>query len=259
MHSTSASGKEPTWQYRGHKRPSSISGSGRSLEGGHGNPLQYSSLENYMDRGARRAMVHRLAENGTRLKRLSAAHTLHSALPLTCCVILPKFPQFSALFSLALIWISRSLYPWPSTQSRRPYIMVVKSLKASHMGLNTGFIVHCWMPRGQLFTLPTSWFPHLKNGNNNNSNCGEVPGSPVLRLCTPTVGSSGLIPGQGARSHIPLLRVHMLKLKYHRRSKIPWASTKTWHSQIKNIKILLLIIIIIVSYGIARIEWLNLP
>ena len=31
---------------------SSIPGSGRSLGGGNGNPLQYSSLENPMDRGA---------------------------------------------------------------------------------------------------------------------------------------------------------------------------------------------------------------
>ena len=45
------------------------------------NPLQYSCLENHMDRGARRAMVHRLAKSRTRLKRLSTAHILHSALP----------------------------------------------------------------------------------------------------------------------------------------------------------------------------------
>ena len=32
--------------------PSSIPGSGRSHGGGHGNPLQYSCLENSMDRGA---------------------------------------------------------------------------------------------------------------------------------------------------------------------------------------------------------------
>ena len=36
----------------------SIPGSGRSLGGGHGNPLQYSCLENSMDRGAWRAAVH---------------------------------------------------------------------------------------------------------------------------------------------------------------------------------------------------------
>ena len=36
----------------------SIPGLGRSPGGGHGNPLQYSSLENHMDRGAWRATVH---------------------------------------------------------------------------------------------------------------------------------------------------------------------------------------------------------
>ena len=38
----------------------SIPGSGRSPGGGHGNPLQYSCLENSMDRGAWQAMVHRV-------------------------------------------------------------------------------------------------------------------------------------------------------------------------------------------------------
>ena len=36
----------------------SISGSGRSPGEGNGNPLQYSSLENPIDRGAWRATVH---------------------------------------------------------------------------------------------------------------------------------------------------------------------------------------------------------
>jgi len=40
----------------------SISGSGRSPEEGHGNPLHYSCLENPMDRGAWWAMVHRVTE-----------------------------------------------------------------------------------------------------------------------------------------------------------------------------------------------------
>ena len=41
----------------------SIPESGRSLGGGHGNPLQYSCLENPMDRGAWQATVHRIAES----------------------------------------------------------------------------------------------------------------------------------------------------------------------------------------------------
>jgi len=43
----------------------SISGSGRSPGGGHGNPLQYSFLENPMDSGAWWATVHGVAESDT--------------------------------------------------------------------------------------------------------------------------------------------------------------------------------------------------
>ena len=40
----------------------SIPGSGRFPGGGHGNPLQYSCLENPMDRGAWKTIVHRVAK-----------------------------------------------------------------------------------------------------------------------------------------------------------------------------------------------------
>ena len=40
----------------------SIPGSGRSPGGGHGNPLQYSCLENPIDRGAWGATVYGIAE-----------------------------------------------------------------------------------------------------------------------------------------------------------------------------------------------------
>ena len=40
-------------------------GSERSPGGGHDNPLQYSCLENPMDRGAQRATVHKVAKSGT--------------------------------------------------------------------------------------------------------------------------------------------------------------------------------------------------
>ena len=46
----------------------SIPGLGRSLGGGHGNPLQYSYQEVPMDRGA---MIHGTAKSRTQLKRLS--------------------------------------------------------------------------------------------------------------------------------------------------------------------------------------------
>ena len=45
-----------------------VTGSGRSPGGGHGNPLQYSCLEeNAMDRGAWRATGHEVAKNPTGL------------------------------------------------------------------------------------------------------------------------------------------------------------------------------------------------
>ena len=44
---------------------------GRSPGGGHGNPLQYSFLENCMDRGAWQATVHRVTKSQIRLKQLS--------------------------------------------------------------------------------------------------------------------------------------------------------------------------------------------
>ena len=50
-----------------------IPGSGRSPGGRNGDPLQYSCLENPMDREARWATVHRVAESDT----TKHAHTQH--------------------------------------------------------------------------------------------------------------------------------------------------------------------------------------
>ena len=49
----------------------SIPGSGRTPGEGNGNPLQYSCLENPMDRGAAWAIIHGVAKSQTRL----SAHT----------------------------------------------------------------------------------------------------------------------------------------------------------------------------------------
>ena len=60
-----ASGKEPACQCRVHTDVGSIPESGRSGVGWHGNLLQYSCLENPMDRGAWQATVHRVAQSRT--------------------------------------------------------------------------------------------------------------------------------------------------------------------------------------------------
>ena len=51
--------------------PGSTPGSGRTPQERNGCPLQYSCLENPMDRGAQRATVHRVAKSQTWLKQLS--------------------------------------------------------------------------------------------------------------------------------------------------------------------------------------------
>ena len=63
----SASGMELACQHRRHKIP----GSGSFPGVGNGNPLQYSCLENPVNRGAWWATVHAIAKSQTRLKQLS--------------------------------------------------------------------------------------------------------------------------------------------------------------------------------------------
>ena len=52
-----------------------IPGSGRSPGGENGNSLQFSCLENLMDRGAQWAIVHRVTNSKTQLKQLNSMHT----------------------------------------------------------------------------------------------------------------------------------------------------------------------------------------
>ena len=55
----------------------SIPGLGRSPEGGNGYPLQYSCLENPMDRGAQWATVHGVTKSWTWLSDLACVHANH--------------------------------------------------------------------------------------------------------------------------------------------------------------------------------------
>ena len=63
--------KNPPTNARDVRDSGSIPGWGRSPGGGHGNPLQYSCLENPMDRGAWRAAVHGVTKSRRGLKWLS--------------------------------------------------------------------------------------------------------------------------------------------------------------------------------------------
>ena len=60
-----ASGEEPACQCRDIRDTSSVPVSGRSPGGRHSNPLQYSCLENPMDRGPWQAIVQRVTKSRT--------------------------------------------------------------------------------------------------------------------------------------------------------------------------------------------------
>ena len=78
-----ASGKEPTCQCRRCKNTGLISVSGRSPGEGNGTLLQYSYLENPMDRRAWRATVHRVEKSWTWLSTGTGTRTHRSCPPET--------------------------------------------------------------------------------------------------------------------------------------------------------------------------------
>ena len=84
-----ASGEKPACQSR---RLGALPGSGKSPGGRHGNPLQYSRLENSQDRGAWQAIFHGVTKSETRLKWLS----MHAHIG---CVFLKERSNVYHLFS----------------------------------------------------------------------------------------------------------------------------------------------------------------
>ena len=62
------------------RRVGSTPGSGRFPGGGHGDPLQYSCLENPMHRGAWWALVHRVRKDSDTTEAMWHTHTGHKIL-----------------------------------------------------------------------------------------------------------------------------------------------------------------------------------
>ena len=94
-----------------------IHGLGRSLGGGHGNPLQYSCLENPMDRGAWQATVHRVAKSWTWLKQLST----HTCTSQTISKILKRRDCFpNSLYKAIITLITKSNNENTQKENYRP-------------------------------------------------------------------------------------------------------------------------------------------
>ena len=103
-----ASGKEHACQCRRYKRRGLIPGLGRSPGEGHGNPLQYSCLENPMDRRGWRAMVH------TVTKTSDLAHT-HTSWMIIDTKILNKILG-NQIITLTILKGSYTLVKWDLSQ-----------------------------------------------------------------------------------------------------------------------------------------------
>ena len=89
-----------------------IPGSGRTPGEGHGNPLQYSCLENSMDRGAWQATVHGLTKSWTRLSTHTCTHThthTHTYTPSPWLQPLPNISPDSA-WNILSAWSLEDLY-----------------------------------------------------------------------------------------------------------------------------------------------------
>ena len=86
-----ANGKEPACQCSRLRDMDSILGLGRCPGEGNGSALQYSCLENPMDRGAWRGIVHRITPRGTQLKWLSTGKLRTVYTPLD--FVKPKQPS----------------------------------------------------------------------------------------------------------------------------------------------------------------------
>ena len=86
-----------------------IPGSGRSLGGGYGSPLQFSCLENSMDRGAWWATAHRVVKSWIQVKWLS----MHPA-PFV------KKAAFSPLYCLCSLLKISWLHSWPLNYAGSP-------------------------------------------------------------------------------------------------------------------------------------------
>ena len=86
----------------------SIPGTGRSPGGGHGNPLQYSSLENPADRGTLHAMVRRVTKSQTNRSNLAHAPVDQNLVSVVFCIIF--LPVLLSLTLVRVLFVSVSVF-----------------------------------------------------------------------------------------------------------------------------------------------------
>ena len=98
-----------------------IPGSGRSLGEGNGYPLQYSCLENSMDRGAWGATVHRVAESRTQLAKVCIVEAMvFPVLMYRCESLTVKKGEHQRIVAFELwCWKKLLTVPWTARRSNQ--------------------------------------------------------------------------------------------------------------------------------------------
>ena len=123
----------------------------RSPGGGHGNPLQFSCLENTMDRGAWWATVHWVAQSQTQLKWLSSSSSINTIITFSVWKVLLFDP-----------FVSYSYNP-SSFCSISNYLLLEKVVYTHVQFINTHrlFKPLWFLPVSTLTTLLTQLLPTL--------------------------------------------------------------------------------------------------
>jgi len=143
---------------------------------GNGTPLQYSCLENPMDKGAWTLRVHGDAKGRTWLSDFTCTFHFHA------------LEKEMATHSSVLAW----RVPGTGEPGGLPSV-----------GLHR--VGHNWSDLAAAAARPQK--------RNNNIVNRDFPGGQWLKRHTPNVGHLGSVPGQGTRSQMLQLRVHVLYLK----------------------------------------------
>ena len=99
----------------------SIPGLGRSPGGGHGNPLQYSCLENPADREAWWVAVHRVTKSWTLLKQL-CTHNLDGKSVQYWLPLAGSSKTLGVLASIFLLCRKALFAPWPCPRNSSQYL-----------------------------------------------------------------------------------------------------------------------------------------